>query len=151
MPKLRALIIIGCMWAGVSVAQDNLATSNNNTPNQKENKTVVKKTTPNTSPAKKEATTNTTPSPVITPVAEFSTEQKLLIENASKLDALNKELLDRNQQLQLNNEKISLQVEMLKHDRYSEGTRDTLVSLLLGVLLGWFFTKNNKRSRYRDF
>ena len=58
-----------------------------------------------------------TPVVVAAPVAEFSNEQKLLIENATKLDALNKELLIRNQQLQLTNEKISLQVEMLKHDR----------------------------------
>ena len=91
--------------------------------------------------------------PVITaaPVAEFSLEQKLLIENAKKLDALNRELLVRNQQLQLTNEKLSLQVEMLKHDRYSEGTRDTLVTILLGILVGWFLSKTKKRSRYREF
>lgn len=91
--------------------------------------------------------------PVITaaPVAEFSLEQKLLIENAKKLDSLNRELLVRNQQLQLTNEKLSLQVEMLKHDRYSEGTRDTLVTILLGILVGWFLSKTKKRSRYREF
>ena len=85
------------------------------------------------------------------PVAEFSHEQKLLIENAEKLDALNRELLVRNQQLQLTNEKLSLQAEMFKHDRYSEGTRDTLVTILLGILVGWFLSKTKKRARYRDF
>ena len=91
--------------------------------------------------------------PVITaaPVAEFSLEQKLLNENAKKLDSLNRELLVRNQQLQLTNEKLSLQVEMLKHDRYTEGTRDTLVTILLGILVGWFLSKTKKRSRYREF
>jgi hypothetical protein len=84
-------------------------------------------------------------------VAEFTNEQKLLIENAQKLDALNKELLTRNQQLQVTNEKLSLQVEILKHDRYSEGTRDTLISIIVGVLLGWLLFRTKKRPRYRDF
>ncbi|MBP9216047.1 MAG: hypothetical protein KBF23_02645 [Agitococcus sp.] len=105
----------------------------------------------------KKTETKTTPvttiAPVIVaaPVAEFSHEQKLLIENAEKLDALNRELLVRNQQLQLTNEKLSLQAEMFKHDRYSEGTRDTLVTILLGILVGWFLSKTKKRARYRDF
>lgn len=92
-----------------------------------------------------------TPTVVPAPVAEFSSEQKLLIENAEKLDALNRELLVRNQQLQLTNEKQSLQVEMLKHDRYSEGTRDTLVTILIGLLAGWLLSRTKKRSRYREF
>ncbi|MBL0231174.1 MAG: hypothetical protein IPP76_10375 [Moraxellaceae bacterium] len=102
---------------------------------------------------KTETTPVTTTAPVIVaaPVAEFSHEQKLLIENAEKLDALNRELLVRNQQLQLTNEKLSLQAEMFKHDRYSEGTRDTLVTILLGILVGWFLSKTKKRARYRDF
>jgi hypothetical protein len=48
------------------------------------------------------------------------------------------------------NEKLSLQLEVLKHDRYSEGTRDTLISIVAGLLLGWFFFRQKKRS-YRDF
>ncbi|MFO1392027.1 MAG: hypothetical protein U1E94_07430 [Agitococcus sp.] len=149
----NTLILIGCVCASVGYAQDNLPSSTNNTPAQQENKVIVKKTPPTSSTSSnlKATTPSTTPSPVITPVAEFSAEQKLLIENATKLDSLNKELLVRNQQLQLTNEKISLQIEMLKHDRYSEGTRDTLVSIFVGILIGWFFTRSNKRSRYRDF
>ena len=146
MPKFATLLFTLCLGASVGYAQDNTTTSTN-AASQKETK--PKK--PSAPPSKKESTTNTTPPPVITPVAEFSAEQKLLIENATKLDALNKELLVRNQQLQITNEKISLQVEMLKHDRYSEGTRDTLVSIFFGILIGWFFTRSNKRSRYRDF
>ena len=146
MPKLATLLSIVCLWASIGYAQDTTPTPTN--------AASLKETKPKKQSAastKKESTTNTTPPPVITPVAEFSAEQKLLIENATKLDALNKELLVRNQQLQITNEKISLQVEMLKHDRYSEGTRDTLVSIFLGILIGWFFTRSNKRSRYRDF
>jgi hypothetical protein len=108
--------------------------------------TETKKTETKTTPV-----VATTPVIIAAPVAEFSREQKLLIENAEKLDALNRELLVRNQQLQLTNEKLSLQVEMLKHDRYSEGTRDTLVTILLGILVGWFLSKTKKRARYRDF
>lgn len=89
--------------------------------------------------------------PVIVAPPELSNEQKLLIENALKLDALNKELLTRNQQLQITNEKLSLQVEILKHDRYSEGTRDTLISVIGGILLGWLLFRSKKRPRYRDF
>ena len=144
--QLCTVTTLACLWASVAYAQDNTATPTN--------AASLKETKPKKQSAastKKESTTNTTPPPVMTPVAEFSDEQKLLIENASKLDTLNKELLVRNQQLQITNEKISLQVEMLKHDRYSEGTRDTLVSIFLGILIGWFFTRSNKRSRYRDF
>jgi hypothetical protein len=88
---------------------------------------------------------------VAPPVAEFSLEQKILIANATKLDNLNKELLKRNQELQLNNEKQSLHIEMLKHDRYSEGKRDTLITLFCGLVLGWLLFRTKKRPRYRDF
>ena len=91
------------------------------------------------------------PPPVVLAPPELSNEQKLLIENAQKLDVLNKELLTRNQQLQVTNEKLSLQVEILKHDRYSEGTRDTLISIIVGILLGWLLFRTKKRPRYRDF
>lgn len=111
-----------------------------------------------TKPLKKATSHKTETAPVASivpivapPVAEFSLEQKILIANATKLDNLNKELLKRNQELQLNNEKQSLHIEMLKHDRYSEGTRDTLITLFCGLVLGWLLFRTKKRPRYRDF
>ena len=92
-----------------------------------------------------------TPPPVpVCPIAQLSPEDKLLIQNAEDLDKLNKELSIKNQEMQQLNEKLSLQLEVLKHDRYSEGTRDTLISIAAGLLLGWFFFRQKKRS-YRDF
>ncbi|HNL78869.1 MAG TPA: hypothetical protein PKL69_00795 [Agitococcus sp.] len=112
---------------------------------------VEKKPTPEKVANDKPVAKVVTPPPVpVCPIAQLSPEDKLLIQNAEDLDKLNKELSIKNQEMQQLNEKLSLQLEVLKHDRYSEGTRDTLISIAAGLLLGWFFFRQKKRS-YRDF
>ena len=112
---------------------------------------VEKKPTPEKVVNDKPVAKVVTPPPVpVCPIAQLSPEDKLLIQNAEDLDKLNKELSIKNQEMQQLNEKLSLQLEVLKHDRYSEGTRDTLMSIAAGLLLGWFFFRQKKRS-YRDF
>ncbi|HNP02876.1 MAG TPA: hypothetical protein PKN43_08900 [Agitococcus sp.] len=112
---------------------------------------VEKKPTPEKVVNDKPVAKVVTPPPApVCPTAELNPDDKLLIKNAEDLDKLNKELSIKNQEMQQLNEKLSLQLEVLKHDRYSEGTRDTLMSIAAGLLLGWFFFRQKKRS-YRDF
>ncbi|HRH91260.1 MAG TPA: hypothetical protein PLW01_05030 [Agitococcus sp.] len=112
---------------------------------------VEKKPTPEKVVNDKPVAKVVTPPPApVCPAAELNPDDKLLIKNAEDLDKLNKELSIKNQEMQQLNEKLSLQLEVLKHDRYSEGTRDTLMSIAAGLLLGWFFFRQKKRS-YRDF
>ncbi|MFO1374574.1 MAG: hypothetical protein U1E99_08300 [Agitococcus sp.] len=120
-------------------------------PNNEKKPVVEKKPTPEKVVNDKPVAKVVTPPPVpVCPIAQLSPEDKLLIKNAEDLDKLNKELSIKNQEMQQLNEKLSLQLEVLKHDRYSEGTRDTLISIVAGLLLGWFFFRQKKRS-YRDF
>ena len=116
-----------------------------------DNKPIVeKKPAPEKAVNDKPVAKVVTPPTSICPTAQLTPEDKLLIQNAEDLDKLNKELSIKNQEMQQLNEKLSLQLEVLKHDRYSEGTRDTLISIAAGLLLGWFFFRQKKRS-YRDF
>ena len=120
-------------------------------PNTEKKPVVEKKPTPEKVVNDKPVAKVVTPPPApVCPTAELNPDDKLLIKNAEDLDKLNKELSIKNQEMQQLNEKLSLQLEVLKHDRYSEGTRDTLMSIAAGLLLGWFFFRQKKRS-YRDF
>lgn len=120
-------------------------------PNTEKKPVVEKKPTPEKVVNDKPVAKVVTPPPApVCPAAELNPDDKLLIKNAEDLDKLNKELSIKNQEMQQLNEKLSLQLEVLKHDRYSEGTRDTLMSIAAGLLLGWFFFRQKKRS-YRDF
>lgn len=120
-------------------------------PNTEKKPVVEKKPTSEKVANDKPVAKVVTPPPVpVCPIAQLSPEDKLLIQNAEDLDKLNKDLSIKNQEMQQLNEKLSLQLEVLKHDRYSEGTRDTLMSIAAGLLLGWFFFRQKKRS-YRDF
>jgi len=148
--KLRYISLGFLLCSGVALAQTTPAPSTAETTSATNTQAV---TTPKKSVQKAVTVSSVKPPPppVVLAPPELSNEQKLLIENAQKLDVLNKELLTRNQQLQVTNEKLSLQVEILKHDRYSEGTRDTLISIIVGILLGWLLFRTKKRPRYRDF
>lgn len=72
-------------------------------------------------------------------------QQQILINNAEKIDNMNRELLTQNQSLQLANEKLTLQVELLQHDRSSEYMRDGALAIIIGLFLGWAISGNTRR------
>lgn len=65
--------------------------------------------------------------------------QQELLANAGKLDQANRDLLAKNQLMQLEIEKLATQVNVLKNDRSNEGIRNGALAVIAGFLLGWFF------------
>lgn len=83
---------------------------------------------------------NTTP--VITPEQR---RQKEMLANAERVDKANRELLARNQELQLQMENLSIQNNVLKRDRSNEGIWNGAGAVILGFLMGWFFSGVGRR------
>lgn len=81
--------------------------------------------------------------PISSPTVEQ--RQQLLVNNAEKIDQMNRELLTQNQSLQLANEKLTIQVELLQHDRSSEYMRDGALAIIIGLFLGWAISSNKRR------
>jgi len=80
------------------------------------------------------------------PVAtiEQRRQQELLV-NAERVDKANRELLARNQELQLQNENLAIQNNVLKLDRSSEGIWKGAGAVIVGFLMGWFFSGAGRR------
>jgi hypothetical protein len=71
--------------------------------------------------------------------------QQELLENAGRLDRANHDLLARNQELQMQNENLSLQNNQLKHDRSSDGIWKGAFAVIIGFLMGWYFSGGSRR------
>ncbi len=110
--------------------------------------TTVKKTAENTAVIATHSVAPANPTviqPVPTASAIEQRQQQILINNAEKIDNMNRELLTQNQSLQLANEKLTLQVELLQHDRSSEYMRDGALAIIIGLFLGWAISGNKRR------
>ncbi|MBH1971165.1 MAG: hypothetical protein I8H92_08140, partial [Moraxellaceae bacterium] len=84
--------------------------------------------------------------PTATEAAVSQRQQQSLIDNAEKIDSMNRELLTQNQTMQLANEKLAQQVELLQNDRSSEYMRNGVFFVVLGLFLGWLLS-NMPRQR----
>ncbi len=73
-------------------------------------------------------------------------QQQTLIDNAVKIDGMNRELLTQNEKMQLENEKLAQQVELLQHDRSAEYMRNGAFFVVLGLFCGWLLS-NAPRQR----
>lgn len=80
--------------------------------------------------------------PVIT--IEQRRQQEMLV-NAERVDKANRELLARNQELQLQLENLAIQNNVLKHDRSNEGIWKGAGAVIVGFLMGWFFSGAGRR------
>lgn len=84
-----------------------------------------------------------TPTPVVV-TPEQRKQQELLV-NAERVDKANRELLARNQELQLQLENLSIQNNVLKRDRSNEGIWKGAGAVIVGFLMGWFFSGAGRR------
>ncbi|MDO8268028.1 MAG: hypothetical protein Q7T32_09405 [Moraxellaceae bacterium] len=80
--------------------------------------------------------------PVIT--IEQRRQQEMLV-NAERVDKANRELLARNQELQLQLENLAIQNNVLKHDRSNEGIWKGAGAVIVGFIMGWFFSGAGRR------
>lgn len=82
------------------------------------------------------------PAPVITPEQRHQQE---LLANAEKIDHANRDLLAKNQELQLQNENLGIQVNVLQKDRSAEGIRNGAIAVIAGFFIGFFFSGTGGR------
>lgn len=83
---------------------------------------------------------------VVTPVITLEQRrQHEMLANAERVDKANRELLARNQELQLQLENLSIQNNVLKRDRSNEGIWKGASAVIVGFLMGWFFAGGNRR------
>ena len=71
--------------------------------------------------------------------------QQEVLANAERVDKANRELLARNQELQLQLENLAIQNNVLKHDRSNEGIWKGAGAVIAGFLMGWFFSGAGRR------
>lgn len=83
-----------------------------------------------------------TAAPVVT--LEQRRQQEMLA-NAERVDKANRELLARNQELQLQLENLSIQNNVLKRDRSNDGIWKGAGAVIIGFLMGWFFSGAGRR------
>ena len=91
------------------------------------------------------ATTTTTSLAAVEPTIS-PRQQQTLIDNAVKIDGMNRDLLTQNEKMQLENEKLAQQVELLQHDRSAEYMRNGAFFVVLGLFCGWLLS-NAPRQR----
>lgn len=91
------------------------------------------------------AATTATPAAVTEPTI-LPRQQQTLIDNAVKIDGMNRELLTQNEKMQLENEKLAQQVELLQHDRSAEYMRNGAFFVVVGLFCGWLLS-NAPRQR----
>jgi hypothetical protein len=85
---------------------------------------------------------------ILNTVPEVSPEQRRqqeMLVNAERVDKANRELLARNQELQLQTENLSIQNSVLKRDRSNEGIWKGAGAVIVGFLMGWFFAGVGRR------
>ncbi|MGB4343351.1 MAG: hypothetical protein WBJ03_07035 [Moraxellaceae bacterium] len=84
--------------------------------------------------------------PVAPPVITIEQRrQREMLVNAERVDKANRELLARNQELQLQLENLAIQNNVLKHDRSNEGIWKGAGAVIAGFLMGWFFSGAGRR------
>lgn len=71
--------------------------------------------------------------------------QQELLANAERIDKANRELLARNQEMQLKNENLDMQLNIIRHDKSSEGIWKGALAVIVGFLMGWFFATSSRR------
>ena len=71
--------------------------------------------------------------------------QQEMLANAERVDKANRELLARNQELQLQLENLSIQNNVLKRDRSNDGIWKGAGAVIIGFLMGWFFSGAGRR------
>lgn len=84
----------------------------------------------------------------VAPPAPPTPEQRRQLEllaNAERIDRANRELLAKNQELQLQNENLGMQINVIRHDKSSEGIWKGALAVIAGFLLGWFFATGSRR------
>lgn len=91
------------------------------------------------------AATTVTPTAAAEPTIS-PRQQQTLIDNAVKIDGMNRDLLTQNEKMQLENEKLAQQVELLQHDRSAEYMRNGAFFVVLGLFCGWLLS-NAPRQR----
>lgn len=82
--------------------------------------------------------------PTLTPEQR---RQQELLENAERIDKANRELLAKNQELQLQNENLSMQVGVIQRDKSSEGIWKGALAVIAGFLMGWYFSSSSGRRK----
>jgi hypothetical protein len=73
--------------------------------------------------------------------------QQELLANAQRIDKANRELLAKNQELQLQNENLSMQVNVIKRDKSSEGIWKGALAVIAGFFMGWYFAGSSGRRK----
>lgn len=85
--------------------------------------------------------------PAPAPLTLEQRHQQELLANAQRIDKANRELLAKNQELQLQNENLSMQVNVIKRDKSQEGIWKGALAVIAGFLMGWYFSGNSGRRR----
>lgn len=83
--------------------------------------------------------------PVPAPLTPEQRRQLELLANAERIDKANRELLAKNQELQLQNETLNMQVNVIRRDKSSEGIWKGALAVIAGFLMGWFFASSGRR------
>lgn len=83
--------------------------------------------------------------PAPAPMTLEQRHQIELLANAERIDKANRELLAKNQELQLQNENLGMQINVIRHDRSSEGIWKGALAVIAGFLMGWFFANGGRR------
>lgn len=94
-------------------------------------------------PAANNINANTTSLPAV--IVPEQRHQQEILANAERLDKANRELLARNQELQLQNENLNLQNNVIKRDKSSDGIWKGALAVIIGFLIGWFFSRGRRR------
>lgn len=71
--------------------------------------------------------------------------QQEILANAERIDKANRELLARNQELQLQMENLAIQNNVLKQDRSNDGIWKGAGAVIAGFLMGWVFAGIGRR------
>jgi hypothetical protein len=85
--------------------------------------------------------------PAPAPLTLEQRHQQELLANAQRIDKANRELLAKNQELQLQNENLSMQVNVIKRDKSQEGIWKGALAVIAGFLMGWYFSGNSGRRK----
>jgi hypothetical protein len=85
--------------------------------------------------------------PASAPLTLEQRHQQELLANAQRIDKANRELLAKNQELQLQNENLGMQVNVIKRDKSQEGIWKGALAVIAGFLMGWYFSGSSGRRK----
>ncbi len=96
-------------------------------------------------PAPTEAvSTSLVPAPATLTLAQRQAQDEL--NNAKRLDSVNRDLLADKQRQAIQIEQLQTQVAALRADRSNEGIREGALAVIAGFLMGWFFVGSRRKS-----